>query len=229
MSSSRQEELTALLDRVLALPAVADLKPEARTRRVHYDWLEAGEHTQRTVAQLSQQLRRFLDDQAWLENRRIMDILRGIETRALALRRSPPGGELMHIEEPATSIELPMERPLYTPPIKPLIADLMLPEDSDEPDPSALYGQVVVDTARLSRHIRQSLQARSQITLRELVAGQPLQHGLAELVSYLQLGSDTFKAVVDEGNADLIAWRATGRDGSTVQRQARLPRVIFVR
>lgn len=65
MSSRRQEELTELLDRVLALPPVADLKPEARTRRVHYDWLEAGEHSQRTVAQLSQQLRRFLDDQAW--------------------------------------------------------------------------------------------------------------------------------------------------------------------
>ena len=29
------------------------------------------------MAQLSQQLRRFLDDKAWLENRRIMDILRG--------------------------------------------------------------------------------------------------------------------------------------------------------
>ena len=50
MSSSRQEELTVLLDRVLALPPVAELKPDARTRRVHYDWLEAGEHTQRTVA-----------------------------------------------------------------------------------------------------------------------------------------------------------------------------------
>jgi hypothetical protein len=36
---------------------------------VHHDWLEAGEHTQRTVAQLSQQLRRFLDDRAFLENR----------------------------------------------------------------------------------------------------------------------------------------------------------------
>jgi hypothetical protein len=32
-------------------------------KRVHYDWLEAGEHTQRTVALLSQELRRFLDDQ----------------------------------------------------------------------------------------------------------------------------------------------------------------------
>ncbi len=81
MSSSRQDELSSLLDRVLSLPAVAELKPDARTRRVHYDWLEAGEQTQRTVAQLSQQLRRFLDDQAWLENRRIMDILHGIESK----------------------------------------------------------------------------------------------------------------------------------------------------
>lgn len=64
MSAQRQEELTSLLERILSLPAVAALKPDGRTRRVHYDWLEAGEHTQRTVAQLSQQLRRFLDDQA---------------------------------------------------------------------------------------------------------------------------------------------------------------------
>ncbi len=59
MSSRRQEELTELLERVLALEVIADLQPDSRTRRVHYDWLEAGEHTQRTVAQLSQQLRRF--------------------------------------------------------------------------------------------------------------------------------------------------------------------------
>ncbi len=66
------------------------LKPDARTRRVHYDWLEAGEHTQRTVAQLSQQLRRFLDDQAWLENRRIMDILHGIESQGAGTARCAP-------------------------------------------------------------------------------------------------------------------------------------------
>ncbi|BBP04700.1 hypothetical protein TPL01_30260 [Sulfuriferula plumbiphila] len=88
-SRSRQEELSQLLERVLQLPPVAELKPDTRTRRVHYDWLEAGEHTQRTVAQISQQLRRFLDDQAWLENRRIMDILHGIEAKALALRDLP--------------------------------------------------------------------------------------------------------------------------------------------
>ena len=229
MSSRRQEELTELLDRVLALPAVADLKPDGRTRRVHYDWLEAGEHTQRTVAQLSQQLRRFLDDQAWLENRRIMDILHGIETKALALRQSPPQGEVMTMAEPAASIELAMERPLHTPALKPMIADIALKDGDEDVDPAALYGQVVVDKARLSHHIRHALQERAQITLRELIEAQPLQQGLAELVAYLQLGSETFKTVVDESIDEHIAWDATARDGVSSRRQARLPRVIFVR
>lgn len=228
MSSRRQEELTDLLDRVLALPPIADLKPDGRTRRVHYDWLEASEHTQRTVAQLSQQLRRFLDDQAWLENRRIMDILHGIEAKALALRRTPPLGSVMDLAEASPSIDLPMERRLHTPAHKPMIAEITF-EQGDEPDPSALYAQVVVDKTRLARHIRQGLQTRDQITLRELLGEYPLTHGLAELVAYLQLGIETFNAVVDETTTDRIGWDVERNDGTVARKQARLPRVIFAR
>jgi flagellar motility protein MotE (MotC chaperone) len=229
LSSRRQEELTALLDRVLELPAVASLEPDTRTRRIHYDWMEAGEHTQRTVAALSQQLRRFLDDQAWLENRRIMDILHGIESKALALRAAPPTGHLMEMAEARADVELPMERPLYTPAVKPVIANLALQAGDEDIDPSALFDQVVVDKARLTHHIRRALQDRAQITLRELVAAQPLQQGLAELVAYLQLGSDTFGAVVDEDRPEPIDWQARAAGGEPVVRSARLPRVIFVR
>ncbi|MES2264533.1 MAG: DUF3375 domain-containing protein [Pseudomonadota bacterium] len=229
MSSRRQDELSALLARVLALPPVAELKPDARTRRVHYDWLEAGEHTQRTVAQLSQQLRRFLDDQAWLENRRIMDILHGIEAKALALRDTPPAGALMGIDDTGAEIELPMERPLHTPPSRPAIANVELVAGDEDADASALYAQVVIDQGQIVRHIRQALQERAQVTLRELVERQPLRHGLAELVAYLQLGSETFHSVVDEDTPELISWQAVQPDGSTVTRRARVPRVIFVR
>jgi hypothetical protein len=136
---------------------------------------------------------------------------------------------VMTIAEPAAAIELPLERPLYTPALNPVIADIALDQEDGDVDSSALYGQVVVDKARLARHIRQALQARAQITLRELVDGQPLEQGLAELVAYLQLGTESFKAVVDEERPDLIAWDAVGKDGATLRRQARLPRVIFVR
>ncbi len=229
LSSRRQEELTALLDRVLGLPAVAALQPDARLRRVHHDWMEAGEHTQRTVASLSQQLRRFLDDQAWLENRRIMDILHGIESKALALRQSPPTGTVMELEEARADIDLPMERPLFTPATKPLIAQVAVQAGDEDIDPSALFDQVVVDKARLTRHLRHALQDKAQITLHELVRTQPLQQGLAELVAYLQLGSEGFRMAVDEHTPEPIAWQAQTLQGEPITRAARLPRVLFTR
>lgn len=231
MSSRRQEELSERLERVLALPAITEMRPDARMRRVHYDWLEAGEHTQRTVAQLSQQLRRFLDDQAWLENRRIMDILRGVETKALALREAPPPGAIMEIETASADIELPMERPLYAPALRPVIANVAIKTGETDLDASALYNQIVVDRARLASHVRRCLQDRLQVTLAELVASQPLAHGLAELVAYLQLSADggAFRATVDETASDTIEWQANDADGTTTLKRATMPRVIFTR
>ena len=228
LSSYRQEELDELLERVLALPAVAALQPDVRTRRVHYDWLEAGDHTQRTVAVLSQQLRRFLDDKAWLENRRIMDILRNIESKALTLRETPPAGAVMEMADMQTDIELPMERPLFTPAAKLVIASLALQMGDEDIDPSALFEQVVVDKTMLARHIRHALQDKTQITLRELVAARPLRQGLAELVAYLELGSDEFRTTVDENTQESIQWESSAANGETVTRTARLSRVIFL-
>ncbi len=225
MSQSRQEELTGLLENVLSLPPVAQMQPDQRMRRIHYDWLEAGEHTQRTVARLSQQLRRFLDDQAWLENRRIMDILHDIEGRVLAIRENPPKGDFMELEESSATIELPFERPLYKMPVKPKISDIELQLGEAELSAEALYAQVVVDSVKLSGNIRRALQERSMVSLGELVVANPLEHGLAELVTYLQLASKRDDATIDEAVIETVRWQA--EDGS--HRQARLPRIIFVR
>jgi len=229
LSSRRQDELTDLLERVLALPVVASLEPDPRTRRMHHDWVEAGEHTQRTVAALSQQLRRFLDDQAWLENRRIMDIMRSLEGRALSVRDRMPAGAFMQIASTRASIDLIMERPLYTPAFKPVINDLVLQAEDDDVDAQALFEQIMVDKARLTRHVRQMLQERDQVTLRDLVAAQPIEQGLAELITYLQLGNDGFSSSVDEQTMEDIEWFGETASGDSVRRVARLPRVIFMR
>ena len=229
MSSRRQEELTGLLEKILEHPAIDAASPDPRLRRVHYDWLEAGEHTQRTVAELSRQLRRFLDDQAWLENRRIMDLLHGIESKSVAVRDDPPAAAFMEIAEPAASIELPFERPLHKPAFKPDLTATVLAATGDDIDAGALFGQEVVDKAALSHHIRHSLQQRSQITLSELVEKRPLEHGLAEVVAYLDLGSGRYNATVDETAEDVLSWRSPDSEGREIHKTARLPRVIFVR
>ncbi|MGR9045502.1 MAG: DUF3375 domain-containing protein [Gammaproteobacteria bacterium] len=238
MSQQRQLEFGRMLEQVLSLSAIEELKPDRRTRRIHYDWLEAGEQTQRTVAQLSQQLRRFLDDQAWLENRRIMDILHGIESKTLSLREplfsTAAPAEFTHIDDLGASIELPMERPLYRPPLKTKMPNIRLEQGDETLDSSALFSQVVIDKAAIARHIRQSLQRQPQVSLSELCRTRPLQQGLAELVAYLELAGDNgqnrpFSMHVDDTVEEIICWHSERTERGPVERRAHLPRIIYLR
>lgn len=225
MSPSRQEELSDRLERVYELEAVRSLEPDPRFKRIHFDWLDAGEQTQRTVARLSGQLRRFLDDQTYLENKRIMQLLQGIETTALKVREEAPEADFMSLESPQAGIDLPMERPLFTPPLKPEL-DLTV-EGGNETDvnPEALFQQVVVDKARLQGAINRSLQGRDQVTLAQVIADHPLRVGLAELVTYLALGGADRRASFANTESDRITWQD---DDGTIRR-ARVPRLIFTR
>lgn len=238
MSSQRQQEFTDMLQQVLSLSAVIELNPDKRTRRIHYDWLEAGEHAQRTVAKLSQQLRRFLDDQAWLENRYIMEILHEIEKKTLAMKETlfgtTVGSEFMMLESVAADIDLPMERPLFRPPLKSTMPDVELEEGDAELNTSVMYKQFMVDKLALAQHVRQSLQNKSQVSLRQLCQDRPLQRGLAELVAYLELAGDgiragQFEIVVDDSVKDTIQWTMADDNKEEIVRTACLPRIIYSR
>ncbi|MCP4386573.1 MAG: DUF3375 domain-containing protein [Hyphomicrobiales bacterium] len=224
MSPERQEELTQLLAAVLDMDAVRELEPDRRLLRIHYDWLLAGEAAQRTVARLSEQLRRYLDDQAWLENRRIMELIRNIEQTALDLREAPPDGPVMELDEPAPRIVLPMDRPLFSPPLDPAVQDQLPDETHDVIPADALFGHEHVDRTRLEANIRRALQTRSQVSLSELVGEYPLEQGLSELVAYFSLAAEDETALIDDGQRQILTWthRPTG-----LMRQATLPLVIY--
>ncbi|GEM_PF-36060 len=265
----RQEEFAALVERVQSLDAIvpdvvrpapeAPAAPDAavraaaddehrRLRRVHYDWLDAGERTQATVRTLSEQLRRFLDDQVWLENRRVMDILRGVEAKALAARDvargpggpgagGPPG---MAVDAVAPEVVLPTERPLFTPrPTARLDSDHVEAGDDDF-EVDALYDQVHVDPERLARAVRATLSrpgGPGEVALADLLADAPLEHGLAELVTYLSLEDPRFVVVHDEERTDEVRWEGEAPTGPVAEdgapdpvlRVARLPRVTYAR
>jgi hypothetical protein len=224
MSAARQEELSALLERVFELEAVAELAPDPRLKRVHYDWLSAGEVTQRTVARLSEQLRRYLDDQAWFENRRIMNVIREIEQHALAVRGAHPAGTLMEFDEPAPAVELPMDRPLFTPPVRPVIQQQAIEEGDAALNPDALFDQFYVDKDRLRARLRRALQTRRQISLAELLEDEPIEQGLAELVAWLSLASGDSPSVIDEDRPQTVRWI----DPNGATREATLPTIVFV-
>lgn len=226
MSPPRQAELDELLETVYGLVAVRELHPGDFLQRIRYLLLDAGEKVFLSNNQLVEQLRKYLDDQAWLENRRIMDLIKGIEKSAVAVKDAAPAEKVFaEVDEPRPDVDLIMSRGLYRPPIPSLIESLELSEGESDIEVDALFRQVYVDEAVLAANIRRLLQRNSQVSLVQVVQRFPVTKGVAELVGYLNVASRDDKAMVDAGREELL----TVTDHRGWRRRVRLPKVVFVR
>lgn len=221
LSQARQDELTQLLEKLNEL-AIAE--HDDRLRRVHYDWIEACERTQATVRLLSEQLRRFLDDQVWLDHRRLFELVRSIEAKAIRLREEKEPDLTTEMDASAVSVGLPTERPLYRRPSSTTLESGAADAGAGDFDASALADQVYVDREELARRVYGRLGPRNQVGLREVVAQTPLEQGLAELISYLSLTEAGLSVVFDAEQLDHIGW-----PGEKGERVAEMPRVTFSR
>lgn len=222
MSPGRQEELTELLQRVQQLAAVGE--PDPRMRRIHHEWLDAAEDTQATVRSLSAQLRRFLDDQAWAENRRVVELLKKIEQHALDLREHHETAPGMEVDALAPEVVLPFERPMYRLRIKaPIDSDSVEP-DGEDADTSALFARSRVDRRLLAANVAAMLRTEQQVSLSAVVERYGLDLGVAELVAYLSLRDPRFEVVFDPDRRTEIRWAA-----SELHRSVDVPVVVFSR
>jgi hypothetical protein len=223
LSESRQDELSDLLSRVSTLDSV---EADRRVRSIHHDWAEAAERAQGTVRQISEQLRRFLDDQVWLENRRVLELVRAVETQALELRDDPPEVGL-EVDEPGLEILLPFERPLYSPPPASDVESLIPPAEDADLDADLLFSQTYVDSARLAGNIRSLLPENSSALLSDIIEMYPIEQGAAELVSYLALSDDDITVEMDDTDETLLDISDPADPGHT--RRVRLAKVTVRR
>lgn len=221
LSEARQDELADLLRRVQELPSI---EADGRLRTIHHDWADAAERTQQTVRQISEQLRRFLDDQVWLENRRVLDLIRSIEATALTCRDdAPPLG--LEVDVPGLPIALPFERPLYDARPAARVDSMLDPADADDLDVSALFSQTFVDHARLAENIRAVVPPCSSALLTDIVELYPIEQGVAEIIGYLALTDDDLAVGMDESDEILLDYA----DLAGAARRARLPKVTVSR
>jgi hypothetical protein len=224
LSAERQEELTDLLRRVHAIGSLPDLDP--RLARVHFDWLHASERTQATVRLLSEQLRRFLDDQVWLENRRVFELLRRIEAKALRLREDPHPGVETTLDGVRVPVALPLERPLYRRSRTTSLDGGPIEADLEDIDSSAMFDQLHIDRDALLGAVLTRLGPSGQVALDRLLTDVPLEHGLAELMGYVSLCEPGMATVFDEETRTAVAWTDEAHDA---ERIADMPRVLFTR
>lgn len=225
LTAEQQAELTELLDRLHRIDDLPDL--DRRLARVHYDWIDASERTQGTVRQLSEQLRRFLDDQVWLENRRVFDLLRSIEGNAVAIRDTPEVPVRTTLEALRPSVVLPMERPLYRRTrTEALDGGPVDGPDEELLDTSSMFDQLHVDRQELVGAVHRVLGTDRSVSLDAVLADSPLEHGLAELVAYFSLHETGLDLEFDDTERSQVAWT---NDEEQVERQADVPEVTFSR
>lgn len=224
MAADRQEEFGRLLETVMTMPALRS--PDPTLRNVLRDWLVAADSVQATVAQLSQQLRRFLDDRAYLENRRISELVRSIEAQALQVRDSQPGAGFAAIDDTKADISMPMARRMYEPARSISLVDTDVEPGDEDFSADALYCQFSIDSERLRRSVAQTLSGRAQVSLAEVVAEHPVTQGLAEIVTYLSLadGDPSSVFVADQRQAIRLQ---SGPSEQPVEQSIEIPLIVF--
>lgn len=225
LSDQRQSELADLLAKVSTLQAIAADQQRHSVKGIHHDWSEAADRAQRTVRQISEQLRRFLDDQVWLENRRVLDLVRAVEAAALDIRATPPTFGL-EVDEPGIDIALPFERPLYQVPAT-VAVESRIAQATEEVDADLLFTQTYIDQARLVETIRAVLPENSSALLSDVIAVHPIEQGAAEIVGYLALGDDDVSIEMDDTDETVLDYQDP--QDPEITKRARLPKVTVRR
>ena len=226
MSPAKQEKFNQLIQDTLALEDVQACTPDELLPKMKYHLLEAGEKVQRTSSSLVEQLRRYLDEQVWLENKRIMSIIHDLEKNAIAIKQQPPSErDFMMIDDVKAQIKLPLSQPLFRAPIRSSMSNEALSAGTAEFVSELFYQQHHVDVSVLQARIQKALQTQTQISLENLCQQYPLEKGLSELVAYLHLACEDSNAMIDTEQEVTIHWQNT----ECVAKSAIMPQIIFTR
>jgi hypothetical protein len=225
LNPAQQQDLLDLLDALTELPALAELERDPALVHLLPRLIGAGERVAGTLSRLKEQLRKFLDDRLWLENRRIAELAREIEHKAVQLKETPPAAGFVELAALRPEIDKLMSRRLYTPPSETRLQDKVLEAGQAFGELDNLFNQLFVNLSALRATVSRLLRGREQITLAGVLQAAPPREGLAEVIGYLHLASRDPRAAIDKTATELIELPLASGE----LRRLRLPQVIFTR
>ncbi len=192
---------------------------------VVYDWLDGSKHVWRNIEIMSEQLRRYVDDNYMEEERRINQIIKNIEIKALELKNEKLKHTFFEVDELYPTIKLIYDRKLFTPPTKVEFINKELSYGKSEASVEELYAYVYVDKLKLIENIKNTLIENSSISLGEIIENHPLECGLTELLTYLSIDDDVFEFEMKENEYEFIELGIYEGKNSRVK----IPKCIYVK
>ena len=221
----RSSKLSEMIEKLYALESVHRFDSQRRLKNLKYELLGSGEKIVTITGRLIEQLRRFIDDRVWVENRRILELCHTIEKQALAIQDiMPKSRTFTTLPGAKVAISSIANKRLYElrneshfeRRIEPKVATINL---------ESFLHQCYVDEALLKRQIDTLLQQRVQCTLGDVVAHFGADKGIAELVGYYSIAKSRSTARIEQDTYEVVKVRDF--DGNT--KKVRIPKTVFAR
>lgn len=227
MSQREQDELDALIDAIVSLPEIQSVKEDDTLEELKSRLIEAGDRVNKTNHILVEQLRKYLEEKIYLDDKIIIELIKEIKQFAVQVKDTPPSNKDFLMVEDKPQIEMIMERPLWDVSKSPELKKFDLEEgSSDLVDVKQLYEQFNVDKEELRLRIDDMLNSNSQITLRSIVERFPVDRGLAEILVYMEIALKRERTLINEDICDsIILWNRNSNRYFKIE----LPQIIFCR
>ncbi len=230
MRGDMRENLRRDLKNLLALDGGMEFVTNDELLLHLYSYLlDAGTKVNRTKQQITEQLKRYIQEQSQ-DNKRILELIREFETKAHKAVEYEvlQNKEFMLLDSFQTHISPLCSRSLYQPQAtEQLDSKPILQEEAPDVDLSRLFEVSHIDELALQRQIQQCLQNDSgQSTLAQVTERFPIQYGLDEVLSYVKMACEqTVHARIDKHKQQQIQWVTE----SGTKRLFSLPLITFVR
>ena len=198
LSDAKQnEQLSLMLEKLYDIPTIKEFDNDKKLKTLKYDLLNNATKITKVSSKLVEQLRRFLDDRVWIENKKIFDFCKSIEKSAIDIKSNPPSvKKVMTLPNTKVKINGVFEKSLYKVKKEKNFSN-ELKEEIVDIDIDDFYNIFFVDEELLKSNINYFLQTQPQISLEYVIKKFPITKGIAELISYISIAKNSQNTLID--------------------------------
>ncbi len=223
--AQKSQKLSNLLENLYKIDTIKEFDKDKKLKDLKYSLLQSGAKISQVSSKLIQQLRRFLDDRVWIENRRVLELCKTIQKSAIEIKDNlPTNRNFEMMDDNRVKVDMVFEKSLYT--IKKASEFKQeLVEDEIEIDMNSFYDIFFVDEQSLKRNINEILLYKPQCSIKDIAEKFTIKKGIAELVGYLSIAKNSSSVLLDENSFESVKIE----DAYGFEKFVKLPKIIFVR
>lgn len=227
LDDSSKDELTNLIRKVLIILQERKIEvddPFLLHLRIYLN--REGTRVRNSYHKLADKLNKVLAEKSLLERKTAIRIVNEIKADALRAKDNPPRQENFIEIEGLPEIELNMERPLTEEAQDSLITAKALKTadvDLTQLDLDNLVAQFFIDKEELENHVAETLKKKKQVTLKDVVEKFPVTKGLSEVLTYVNIATQSSKSFINRDKQEMIQIDDKGRKAIL------LPEIIFTK